>query len=57
MVAVLLLGLGLGSYFFGRWSERARDPLRIYMYVELGIAATSLIAYMVIETLPVYRYL
>jgi spermidine synthase len=57
VVAVFLLGLGLGSYFFGRWSERARDPLRIYLYVELGIAATSLIAYMVIEALPVYRYL
>jgi spermidine synthase len=57
VVAVFLLGLGLGSYFFGRWSERARDPLRVYMYVELGIAATSLIAYLVIEALPVYRYL
>ena len=57
VVAVFLLGLGLGSYSFGRWSERARDPLRIYMYVELGIAATSLVAYLVIETLPVYRYL
>ena len=57
VVAVFLLGLGLGSYFFGRWSERARDPLRIYLYVELGIAVTSLIAYLVIETMPVYRYL
>ena len=57
VVAVFLLGLGLGSYFFGRWSEQTRDPLRIYMYVELGIAATSLIAYLVIEALPVYRYL
>mgnify|MGYP001814918307 FL=1 len=57
VVAVFLLGLGLGSYVFGRWSERARDPLRIYLYVELGIAATSLVAYLVIETLPVYRYL
>jgi spermidine synthase len=57
VVAVFLLGLGLGSYFFGRWSERARDPLRIYMWVELGIAATSLLAYLVIEALPVYRYL
>jgi spermidine synthase len=57
VVAVFLLGLGLGGYAFGRWSERARDPLRIYMYVELGIAATSLLSYLVIETLPVYRYL
>ena len=30
VVAVFLLGLGLGSYFFGRWSERTRDPLRIF---------------------------
>jgi spermidine synthase len=57
VVAVFLLGLGLGSYFFGRWSEKARDPLRIYLYVELGIAVTSLFAYLVIEALPVYRYL
>ena len=57
VVAVFLLGLGLGSYFFGRWSERIRDPLRVYLYVELGIAATSLLAYVVIEALPVYRYL
>lgn len=57
VVAVFLLGLGLGGYAFGRWSERARDPLRIYLYVELGIAATSVLSYLVIETLPVYRYL
>jgi len=57
VVAVFLLGLGLGSYVFGKWSERASDPLRIYMYVELGIAATSLGAFLVIEGLPVYRYL
>ncbi|NGX17169.1 fused MFS/spermidine synthase [Wenzhouxiangella sp. XN24] len=57
VVAVFLLGLGLGGYVFGRWSERTRDPLRIYLYVELGIAATSLLSYLVIETLPVYRYL
>jgi len=57
VVAVFLLGLGLGGYAFGRWSERGRDPLRIYLYVELGIAATSLLSYLVIETLPVYRYL
>ena len=57
VVAVFLLGLGLGSYFFGRWSERARDPLRVYLYVELAIAATSIIAYLVIEALPIYRYL
>jgi len=57
VVAVFLLGLGLGSYFFGRWSERTRNPLRIYMYVEAGIAIASLASYVVIDYLPVYRYL
>ena len=57
VAAVFLLGLGLGGYAFGRWSERARDPLRIYLFVEIGIAATSLLSYLVIESLPVYRYL
>ena len=56
VVAVFLLGLGLGGYFFGKWSERTRDPLRIYAYVELGIAATSLLAYVLIQHLPVYRF-
>lgn len=57
VVAVFLLGLGLGSYFFGKWSERTRNPLRIYMYVELGIALLSLASYLIIDHLPVYRYL
>jgi spermidine synthase len=57
VVAVFLLGLGLGSYFFGKWSERTRNPLRIYMYVEVCIAIASLASYLVIEHLPVYRLL
>jgi spermidine synthase len=57
VVAVFLLGLGLGSYFFGKWSEKTENPLRIYMYVELGIAVSSLASYLIIDYLPVYRYL
>ena len=56
-MAVFLLGLGLGSWVFGRWSERTRDPLRLYMFVELGIAVFSLASYLVISDLPIYRYL
>jgi spermidine synthase len=56
VVAVFLLGLGLGSYFFGKWSERTSNPLRLYMYVEVGIAAFSLASYVVIEQLPLFRY-
>jgi len=56
VVAVFLLGLGLGSYFFGRWSERTRNPLRLYMVVEVGIAVFSVASYVVIEQVPVFRY-
>jgi spermidine synthase len=56
VVAVFLLGLGLGSWYFGKLSERTDNPLRIYMFVEVGIAAASVVSYVVIEHLPVYRY-
>lgn len=56
VVAVFLLGLGLGSYFFGKWSERMRNPLRAYMYVEAGIAVASLAAYLLIDFVPLYGY-
>jgi spermidine synthase len=57
VVAVFLLGLGLGSYFFGKWSERTANPLRTYMYVEVCIAIASIASYLVIDHLPVYRLL
>lgn len=57
VVAVFLLGLGLGSYFFGKWSERTKNPLRVYMYVEVCIAVASVASYLVIDYLPVYRLL
>jgi len=56
VAGVFLLGLGLGSYFFGKWSERSANPLRLYMYVEVCIAVASLAAYAMIEYLPLYRY-
>jgi len=44
VVAVFMLGLGVGSYLAGRWADRryavdAEMPLRLYGYFELVIAA------------------
>jgi spermidine synthase len=44
VIAIFMLGLGVGSYVFGRWADRryAQAPdslLSIYAYVELAIAA------------------
>jgi len=46
VVAVFMLGLGVGSYLAGRWidgRDRRGDgyPVRIYAYAELGIAALA----------------
>lgn len=57
VVAVFLLGLGLGSYFFGKWSEKTKNPLKIYMVVELAIAILSLLSYVVINHFNLYKHL
>ncbi len=41
VVAVFLLGLGLGSYYLGRWSDKSGNPLKAYMLVEVSIAVFS----------------
>lgn len=44
MTAVLcsfMAGLALGSWLLGRYSERVHSPLRLYGWLELGIALTG----------------
>ena len=36
-------GLGLGAYLFGRISERLKNPLRSYAYLEIGIGLGGLL--------------
>jgi spermidine synthase len=57
VVAVFLLGLGLGSYYFGKWSDRLENPLKVYMLVEVSIAVFSLLSYLIINHLPIYKLL
>ncbi|MCX8037010.1 MAG: fused MFS/spermidine synthase [Candidatus Sumerlaeia bacterium] len=42
VLAAFMGGLALGSFLFGRWVDRRRNPLRIYALLELGIAAGAL---------------
>ncbi|MFZ5893733.1 MAG: fused MFS/spermidine synthase [Myxococcota bacterium] len=39
VLASFMGGMFLGSLLFARWVPRARDPLRTYAFLELGIAA------------------
>ncbi len=45
VITAFMLGLGLGSYFFGRMADRHARPLRIYGLLELGVAFSGLIAF------------
>jgi len=38
-----MVGLALGSFYFGKLIDRHRDPLRIYGYLEGGIGAFALL--------------
>ena len=40
-LAVFFLGLAVGGAVFGRWSPRLRSPLRTYAWLELGIAVSA----------------
>ena len=38
VVAAFMGGLTLGSFLFGRFVDKVKNPLRIYIFLELGIA-------------------
>ena len=42
VVAIFFLGLAIGSWWFGRISERTPRPLRLYGCLEIGLAALVL---------------
>jgi spermidine synthase len=42
VLAAFMAGLALGSWFWGRYAERTSNPLRLYGWIELGIALTGL---------------
>ena len=48
-LAVFFLGLAVGSAVFGRWSTRLRSPLRAYAWIELGIAVSAALYFVLLE--------
>jgi spermidine synthase len=55
VLAVFMGGLALGSRFFGKRVDRARRPLRLYAYLEFGIAFFgALVPFLVLAVQPVY---
>ncbi len=48
-LAAFFAGLAVGSWFWGRRSTQGRNPMRIYAGLELGIAITALLYFVVIK--------
>jgi len=44
VLAAFMMGLALGSYILGKYSDRSRNPLRLYAIYEGSIALTALFA-------------
>ena len=42
VLAAFMAGLALGSFYFGRLSDKSKNNLRLYAFLELGIAAFAL---------------
>ena len=45
-LAVFFSGLALGSFVFGRWSARTSRPLRLYIALEIAIAISALLYFL-----------
>jgi spermidine synthase len=48
-LAAFFTGLAVGSWFCGRRSARSGNPMRIYAGLELGIAVTALLYFVVLK--------
>ena len=44
VLAAFMLGLALGSFVFGKYADRHRNPLRLYAMYEIGAGVSALIA-------------
>jgi spermidine synthase len=57
VLAAFMSGLALGSYLLGRYSDRSRNPLRLYATFEIGISVSALLATLALDRLiPVYAW-
>ena len=44
VLAVFMGGLATGSALLGRWSERHANPVKLYGWIELGVAASGVLS-------------
>ena len=49
ILAAFMCGLALGSFYFGRLVDRYREPLKLYAYLEAGIAVFAVLVPFIIS--------
>lgn len=49
VLAIFMLGLGLGSHLAGRYVARIRSPLRVYAYTEIMLGGYALVFPIILE--------
>src|SRR5262245_49411922 len=52
VLAAVMAGLGLGAALFGRRSAAARDLVRLYGWLEIGVGASAALTQALLEVLP-----
>ncbi|MFI5221333.1 MAG: fused MFS/spermidine synthase [Bacteroidia bacterium] len=56
VLSAFMLGLTLGSYFLGKRADKIQNLIRMYSFLEIGIALTALIVFFLFNGLiPVYQ--
>jgi spermidine synthase len=58
VLAAFMAGLAIGSFVFGRLSDKRNDQLKVYALLQLSVAFTALIMpYVIKAPIPIYRYI
>ncbi len=57
VLSAFMLGLTLGSYFLGKRIDKIKNLIRLYAFLEIGIAITALVVFFLFNGLiPVYQF-
>ena len=49
VLAAFMTGLAVGSWWLGRAADSSRNPLKLYAWLELGIALAALLAHLALD--------
>ncbi len=58
VLSSFFFGLAVGSHLFGKRADRVYSPIRLYMWLELGIATTAVCIWVALDRIePFYAFL